>query len=367
MDSPSIYFVDHPTMAPAPSNNSTQAGKKKNNRKPKPKASAPAKVPAAVTSVTRSSQPKVTSQRGVFTVAHREVFAVVIASTSSIFTAALDTYAVNPGIAPLFPWLSALAINFASYSFKKLALKFRASAPTTTGGTFVMAFDPDPSNLPPGDIPSMVNLESSVCGSFYSPVTLNIPPKHLKALGGRKFVRSDAVPASSLPSFDAGSVYIYRGNASGACGAGVVEVDYVVDLFDPQPSEISSEVGSLTPGTGNSINFPLGAVPVPHGSAAVNCYVDTNLVQLEFLKSGTYLVVFYLAGTGSPNYSTIFFSGCTSAGTELTSTSTTVLQVLVTSVTVTASGQYMRFSAVGGTTCVNAKIWWSRSSASVNQ
>jgi hypothetical protein len=62
---------------------------------------------------------------------HREYITDVLASTAFTTT----TYAVNPGLRSIFPWLSNIAINFAQYRIRGLVFEYKSTSSEFVGAT----------------------------------------------------------------------------------------------------------------------------------------------------------------------------------------------------------------------------------------
>lgn len=270
-------------------------GKEKKKKGPKAPKKAMQALPAAVGSVNRSRGPSMGSRNSNVIITNEELISTVPMVVSEVLSAGLQSYQVQAGSTACFPWLSALAANFQSYTFRKLVFHYKPSCPTSTAGIVALAFDPDPSNDPPSTLQGLSAMRERTTGSAWTSLTLTVPPKALTALSNRKLVRTDAesVPKVSRPQYDCGSLYIYAGSGTAVPLSGLVYVSYSVELFVPQPPEGGS--ASLTTFTndqvGCTVALPFGINPVGHGGLGIIPLVTaTDTTTFYFPLKGQYLL-----------------------------------------------------------------------------
>jgi hypothetical protein len=170
------------------------------------------------------SNPKMT------TVTHRElVGSAVTGSTGFNVTA---SYALNPGLATSFPWLSVQAQQFQEYRFRKLCYEYVPIAPTSTQGDVTLCVDYDSSNPPPTSEVQASDLSGTIVDSCWKPIMIRLNPSALHAIGPRKFIRSGN-SYGDLKTFDSGNFYLCTENETGTTTIGKLYVSYTVEFFTP--------------------------------------------------------------------------------------------------------------------------------------
>jgi len=227
-------------------------------------------------------------------ITNEELLGAVPMVASALLSDGIQSFQAQPGSTLMFPWLSALAGNFQSYSFRKLVFHYKPSCPTSTAGIVALAFDPDPSNSAPSTLQSLSAMRERVTGSAWTSLTLVVPPKALSALSGRKMIRTDsqAIPLSSRPQFDCGTFHAYAGSGSVLPLCGLLYVSYSVELFVPQPPEGgSSSICSFTNEAGADFHHPFGTAPRAVGNLGVIGQItDANTTVFFFPRPGRYLL-----------------------------------------------------------------------------
>lgn len=71
---------------------------------------------------------------------------------------------INPGIASVFPWLSAIATNFSKFRFRYLRFFFSGSCPTSTTGKVWINIDYDSLDTAPSSLAQVLQSEDSCSG-----------------------------------------------------------------------------------------------------------------------------------------------------------------------------------------------------------
>ena len=205
---------------------------KKQNRKSKPKSSFTKVQRAPVASVINYIQrnPRMSSTRGGFNVQHTELITTLTNSTGTYVVA---QYPVNPGISVTFPWLSAIAIKFDKYRFKKLSFSYHTIAPTLGTGDVFLIPDYDATDLAPDTVEKAANTSGTKSGAIWKNFTLNVDCKSLHSSNPHLFVREQLVGSERL-SYDGMSLSIASDTDVGRIGR--VYVTYDVDFFKPQTS-----------------------------------------------------------------------------------------------------------------------------------
>jgi hypothetical protein len=202
---------------------------------------------------------------------HRELVGVF--TTNSQFG-----FRVSPANNSLFPYLSTLANMYDEYRFHALRFVIVSATPTSTGGRWYMAWDPDSEDARPQDVNQYMAMQHSVSMSAWQSGELVVPPcqkRYISYFG-------DTLK-------DNGAIYV-RNDASGSTFD--LYVEYDVELFNPntgsQTTYLKTGADSIiSNGTIAQIYGPQLARPLPAPTA-----------RKFQLAAGFYSIAFYGKGTG---------------------------------------------------------------------
>lgn len=165
---------------------------------------------------------------------------------------AIQSYAINPGLAASFPWLSTQATNWQQYRFHSLRYRFVTRTGTGTTGSVILSPEYNSSDQPPTDERQAMNSMDAVEDVVWKEVSTTLNVAAMFPLGPRKQIRSQSM-AGDTTVYDAGvlhAVLAYVGSAPSNTSVGKLWVDYDVELFVPQTTNpgprLSSKVLSLT-------------------------------------------------------------------------------------------------------------------------
>jgi len=206
----------------------------------------------------RTSQPRFRSNglRSI-TVAHREEFATLPSAVQ--FTA--HGFPINPGTSSCFPWLSQIAMRYETYKFRSLVFRYIAQCPTTTVGSCTIAVDYDVNDENPGSMQEVRSMRDRQGGALWS----NWELRAVLPVGDKlpaRYVRAGTLLQSELGAYDdprmsdVGRFFFCVQGAATESYTGYLEVEYIVDLFEPQ----------MQPGVGGVVTFssthsaPFGAI-----------------------------------------------------------------------------------------------------------
>lgn len=141
-------------------------------------------------------------------------------------------FAINPGVPKSFPWLSAMATAFETYTVHKLKYTYAPSVSTSTAGSIALAIDYDALDQDPRDKTQMLSYKSSTRSALWQAASLNVNMVDTMGLSRRKFTRDGDV-SGDLKTYDVGTLYIYtEGQTSGLLGE--LWVEYDISLYTPQ-------------------------------------------------------------------------------------------------------------------------------------
>lgn len=219
---------------------------------PRPKKSAPighsSKPAAAVVAKQKrftAGSPQIDRRKdGSIRVVHKEYVTDLLGSTSNFVV--LTTLQINPGLSSVFPWLSQLAALFEGYRFHRLRFSYETDAPTSAGGTQMMAMDYDAADNVPTTKQEILSMRGAVKAATWENFTFSANPKDMYTMGPRKYVRTTTLTGVDIKTYDVGNFFqAAGGQASSALVYGELFVEYDVELFDPQTN--TSNLSAVNP------------------------------------------------------------------------------------------------------------------------
>lgn len=148
-------------------------------------------------------------------------------------------YAINPGLAATFPWLSTLAAKYQQYRFRKLRAWFITRCSTDTAGSIMIAPGYVPSNGDPKSETELAAYEGATEGVAWGNMFTDLLPQLMHTTGAANFVRTGYV-ASALDLFDVAKLFFASVGFAAEAITGKLWLEYEVDLLTPT---IRSDVG----------------------------------------------------------------------------------------------------------------------------
>jgi len=284
----------------APSNPSQGPPKRQRTRGPKQDS-----VAAAYATGQAGKAAKVMQSKDSCFIAHREFLGNVTGSVA--FTIA-NTYAVNPGLAASFPWLSGIAQNWEAYRFRKLRFCYYTRTGSNIPGSVIMAHDPDASDAAPVSEQIMTTYEAVQEDAPWKDICLPVRTSAMHDLGPRKFIRTSGLSANQdIKLYDSGNLYV--GTVDGtAVSWGKLWIEYEVDLFTPQlpPAGAVAGVGTISnsAGTGAVTALLYGTTPTIAGTLISG--VAANVVSFQNLIVGAEYQFSYAATVGTSSTTVAF-------------------------------------------------------------
>lgn len=256
-----------------------------------------------------------------------------IASTA-IYTA--TSYAIQPGNATVFPWLSNMAQLYETYTFDKLKFHYKTQSGTGVRGTVAMAIDYDANDAAPFNKGTIMNYSKTVRVQPWDNMTHTSLVSDLKKVPTR-FVNFGVIPVNAdIKLYNTGNLYVAtQGTPLPSEQVGELYVEYTIRFSTPQldPITYASIASNYSQGvigiTGVRL---LGTLPTLNaaGSGMPITY-DTTTGAIGFTSTGTYLMVFTI-NNGTVSTGTVNFS-MTNGSTV--STPVVVLATTLTSITCT--------------------------------
>ncbi len=259
----------------------------------------------------KTQAPKiVTLRNGDCEIVMREYIAdIIAASTGANFN--LTQFAINPGQASMFPWLSKIAQNFESYKFKKLKFCYETEAPSSLGGTLVMAVDYDASDVAPANKQQALAYRGSVRSAPWTPCCHTSVGEDLSKQKSY-FVRPGSVPANSdIKLYDVGNLnVITQGISTNSATCGELYVEYAVKLMTPLYEVIPQSSTLMSTSGVSSMAAPLtGAVNL---GQLISSFTSAGAINFSNLPIGSELLIAVASSSATTTLSLGTLVGLTS-------------------------------------------------------
>lgn len=192
---------------------------------------------------------KMTSNGNVTRVSHREFISDVSSASSGFSTV---NFAINPGNSTAFPWLSAIAANYESYTFKKLSYRYVPLCPTSTQGRVTMAIDYDARDAIPTSKAVLSQYQGAIATPVWQQAVYVAQPLNLTKFAKQRYVSGASTPASSdVKTYHLGQLILATSNTpAAATSLGELWVEYDVEFQTPQ-------IATVTVGASNADRQPI--------------------------------------------------------------------------------------------------------------
>lgn len=264
-------------------------------------------APVAISKLIRSTNPNISTSGGDIRIRHRELVADV--QTNSDGTLREWYIEANPGLYASFPWLSAIAQRFESYTFQNLKLEYVPMCGTNTPGVVMLAPDYDVSDWMPEDIIAISSYPGCVRSSLWSPCQMDCDPRCLQKMVKERYIRSEEVTGVDLKLYDAAAIYCYTYGSNALATVGSVWASYDVILRTPSmdTSVEDGDSGKVFGGGVISKVAPFGTAPaVANGLPGEPIVEVTDSTHIRFKRPGKYLINAIFGGTGLTNATPAF-------------------------------------------------------------
>jgi hypothetical protein len=260
-------------------------------------------------------------------------------------------FAMNPGLASVFPWLAPIANQFETYKFRRLAILYKPRCATTQTGEVGIAVDYDAADQAPINSVVAEDYQGTVSESPWKDLAYVANPANL---GKEKnyYMRNGPLALNlDIKTYDTANVFVFTENNQVAL-AGYVYVQYDVELMTPQVSPFGFVVpalgGAISTSTGTPAN-PLGTI----SNAAAGTIIPALTVDggglVHLTAPGTYLVIAdYTGNTITGMTPTTSQGSSTISGTKtiINGAATAVLTVFFITTTVANASFYVPATAV---------------------
>jgi len=247
----------------------------------------------------RTPRPKMTTlPNGDCLITHREYIQDVVAGTGTPSVFNNTTIPINPGQRGTFQWLSRVAVNYESYNFEKLNFVYETEAPTTLGGTLVLAVIYDATEPAAATKQQAMAYRSAIRSAPWLECK-HVSMKEDLRKSKTSYVRPAAQPANTdLKTYDIGFLnLITQGVTTASSVLGELYVEYTVRLMTPVYEDASFLAlgGTITGANTQTAANPLGIAPTL--GANTNGVTVDALSNISFQFPGTYLLDVFYTGT----------------------------------------------------------------------
>jgi len=147
----------------------------------------------------------------------------------------VSNIACQPGLSGSFPWLSGHAALFEKYKVHKLVYRYKNLKGTDSDGNIIMSFDYDTLDAAPSTAIEQCQSTRWIDGAPWRIFELHVPTD-----GRMLFNRVGPVSVADLKTYDMGRLFIAAEGCADTSDHGILEVEYDIELFEKQPSQLSS-------------------------------------------------------------------------------------------------------------------------------
>lgn len=253
-------------------------------------------APAALAQNYRNQNPVIRSKAKETRIQHCEYIADLPKSATANFSVPY-AFPIQPGNPATFPWLSAIASAYEMYRINSMRFFIRSVNASSTSGGVYMAISYDADDASPTTKQIMLAEESSMAGTFWSPMALSYIISRGKPYNER-FTAIETPTGQPKKLYSAGTLYIgCDGNSTNVVGD--LYCEYDITLISPSlqgfiPALFSQNIVPDPTGTqlsNTSYTYQGQNIAVPLAGSAGNG-------SIMFNKIGQYLVSWYVVGTG---------------------------------------------------------------------
>lgn len=250
----------------------------------------PLRAPVAMQTALRQSYAGLKSYR----VTHTEYVDDVISSMAFD----VRSLRVNPAEACTFPWLTRIARNYEKYKFRSLRFFLKTTAPTSVGGSIILAYDYDPTDSPPANKQQILQYSGATRGAPW--MNLEVELKRNEVQGNKFMIAGLAASDDALRRQQDPCLLLVATSGMPDSGTTIAElwVQYDVDLFTPQHNDYcpACVLQKISPFTGAKL------VLFENFDANLCTYIDSATVMaLEFNLTGRFLGQFSFNYDGGAN------------------------------------------------------------------
>lgn len=284
------------------SNNIMTKKANKNNNKKTSKGQK-VSVPVAISRTVKVQGPELRSSGLDIRIKHREYLREVYGPVKAPGEPNVEEVAVNPGLVACFPWLSAIANRYESYTFHKLCLHYMPNCSSSTSGSVILSPDYDVSDGSPDSLAPLQSAPDSVRASVWAESRMDCTASLLRKGLKERYVRSTSTVTTGgdLRLYDAVKCFIATVNMTAAVSVGSLWIEYDVSLRTPTVDISVNMDGSAKFFTNSS------TLAAPLGAAGYSIFQDNTIDEtisvtnagtgMKFHRPGSYLINTEYIGT----------------------------------------------------------------------
>jgi hypothetical protein len=193
-----------------------------------------------------------------------------------------------------------VAQRFEKYKFEKLHFDYETEAPSTLGGTLVLAVDYDASDQAPISKQQAMAYQNSARSSPWN-MCKHVSSRENLSQQKAYFIRSRPLGVNcDIKLYDVGKLHVIsQGITTASAELGELYVEYEVVLQTPALNGICISGGKATSGGTQSNANPFGDASTVAALAAGFTFSNS---KINFLDWGDYLVTVFGAGAGISNF-----------------------------------------------------------------
>lgn len=244
------------------------------------------------------------------TVANEEFISPVTVANQPNFN--VTAYAINPGQAPTFPWLSKQAAQWEKYEFKYLEFFYKREvsefATAGSAGKVIMSADFDASDNPPTTKQQMEDTQPHRDGMPCENISLVLPKGQMNPRGSiARYVRPGALAGNAdIKTYDVGNLFVATQGIPANAEVGELRVKYVVQFSVPVLESAASAPANNQVSMFVDVNQILvSGVETTAGLATVqaNGAQIPNVAGVFTPPAGNYLIDWGISYAGATNLS----------------------------------------------------------------
>jgi hypothetical protein len=254
----------------------------------------PKSVAAAYSTGQLGTSPKITQTRDSCRVVHRELIASITGTTA--FTVA-NSFALNPGVAATFPWLSVMAQCWEQYRFRRLRFCYFTRTGSNIPGSLMLSPDYDASDSSPVSEQIASSYDDTAEDAPWKNINCDLPSRRMNASYPKHFTRSgDLASNLDIKTYDVGKLSVITLDGT-AVFWGKLWVEYDVEFSIPQLPPVGSlPLGGAVTGANTQTGAnPFGVAPIL--TAQSKGFSIDNASIVTFTALGDYVLGAAFSGT----------------------------------------------------------------------
>jgi len=207
----------------------------------------------------------------------------------------LINQSINPADPGVFPSLAATANQYQRFRTNGLRATFTPFSSTATDGQIFMAFQPDPTALPPTSQADFMGLIAAVSSTVYGqPLVLDIPPHLFQQAYNSQVIQVPQSKDTDTTLTSSGSLFVAVSGITSFKVLGQVVLSYSYDLMNKQVTQGSNEITGVYTADGDSVYTTLHMLTLD-GHETLN-EINGSGIYSTRMKGASHLVVIDVVG-----------------------------------------------------------------------